>query len=260
MDFPAVTAKKCFLIKKSKKLLKKVVENEDDDVKLSRTDLHGHGYHVVGADFTDPKALETKLAECSVDFACPTVFLAECVLVYVSPAKTDAFLSWALSKFASPSATGSSTPIPTPLAFLNHEQIHMNDRFGAVMLDNLSARGCGLPGVSACVDKQTQIRRFLGAKSMLVSQQSDSDSEASTSSALKEEGTVASSWHRWDSALCWTMSEIYNELLPRDEVARVESLEMFDEKELMRQLFDHYCLTIAWRNGRDILFDDIEFW
>ena len=39
------------------------------------------------------------------------------------------------------------------VALLNHEQLNMNDRFGQVMMDNLSQRGCGLPGVSSCKGK-----------------------------------------------------------------------------------------------------------
>ena len=29
----------------------------------------------------------------------------------------------------------------------------MNDRFGQVMMENLSQRGCGLPGVASCKGK-----------------------------------------------------------------------------------------------------------
>jgi hypothetical protein len=32
----------------------------------------------------------------------------------------------------------------------------------------------------------------------------------------------------------------------------VERLERLDEKELMQQLFEHYCVTVGWRNGADI--------
>ena len=39
------------------------------------------------------------------------------------------------------------------VALLNHEQLNMNDRFGQVMMENLSQRGCGLPGVSSCKGK-----------------------------------------------------------------------------------------------------------
>lgn len=215
VDFPEVTAKKCHLIKKSKLLLSKVVQDDDDEVKLSRTDLHGHRYHLIGADFTDLTTLARKLAECQIDYALPTIFLAECVLIYIEPAKVDRFLTWTTSTFTS------------ALVFLNHEQLNMNDRFGAVIVENMSSRGCGLPGVAACQSPAAQNGRFL-----------------------------ARGYH---GALCWTMSEVY-ELLPRDEVNRVEKLELFDEKELMRQLFEHYCVGIAWRNQDKFNFNDFDFW
>lgn len=119
VDYPGVTARKCFTIKKSKALLEKVTD-EDGEVKLSKTDLHGKDYHIVAADFTQIPMLEKKLAECNVDYACPTIFLSECVLIYISPNQVNSFLSWTQTQFSS------------ALVFLNHEQINMTDRFGQV--------------------------------------------------------------------------------------------------------------------------------
>ena len=45
------------------------------------------------------------------------------------------------------------TLIISGVVLLNHEQLNMNDRFGQVMMENLSQRGCGLPGVSSCKGK-----------------------------------------------------------------------------------------------------------
>merc|ERR1711997_1386315 len=103
------------------------------------------------------------------------------------------------------------------VALLNHEQLNMNDRFGQVMLENLSQRGCGLPGVTACRDKQSQCDR------------------------LKVHAG-------WNGAHCWTMNEVYD-YLPKDEVAQVEKLVFLDERELVKQLFEHYCITFGWING-----------
>ncbi len=218
VDLPEVAAKKCFMIKKSKALMEAVASSEDDDVRLKgRTDLHGSDYHVVAADFTDLDGLERKLDECGVDYACPTVFLAECALVYVAPNAGNALLRWCADKFTA------------NVAFVDHEQVNLGDRFGRVMLENLNARGCGLPGAAACENRASQIRRFRS--------------------------------NGWDGARCWTMNEAYA-LLPASEVDRVEQLELFDERELMRQLFDHYCLTIAWKG--EGIFDseenDAQFW
>ena len=116
VDLAAVTARKCFLIKRHKQLLASVAAGgEEEEVRLNKTDLHSSKYHLVAADFTDLTALQAKLAESEVDFHCPTLLLAECALVYVSPAKTSALASWLAQAFAS-------------LVFINYEQINMEDR------------------------------------------------------------------------------------------------------------------------------------
>ena len=83
----------------------------------------------------------------------------------------------------------------------------------------------------------------------------------------------------WDGAHCWSMNEVYN-YLPQDEITRVEKIEFLDERELVKQLFEHYCITFAWINGsknqskenvksqdsdnrttnEPLSFDDIELW
>lgn len=110
--------------------------------------------------------------------------------------------------------------------FVNYEQLNMEDRFGRVMQENLLARGCLLAGVAACRDKAAQLERFTAAG--------------------------------WDSAQCWDMNEVYS-LLPRQEVERAERLERLDEKELLTQLFHHYCITVARRNSNTFNFDSVNF-
>ena len=85
----------------------------------------------------------------------------------------------------------------------------------------------------------------------------------------------------WNGAQCWSMNEIYD-YLPKDEILRVEKIEFLDERELVKQLFEHYCISFAWINGtnaqggkqeesrsisvdkystNDLLnFDDLEIW
>ncbi len=218
IDFPEVTARKCMIVRKSKKLLAKVAEESNEEVKFSRTDLHGPSYHVLGVNFTDLDALEKKLSECSgFDYGIPTIFLSECVLVYIEPSRTTAFFKWAAAKFAS-----------TSLALINHEQLNMRDKFGQVMLENLSQRGCGLPGIEACTDKNSQLQRLTNCG--------------------------------WHNGQCWSMAELYDTLLPRDEIQRIEKIEFLDERELAAQLFGHYCITYGWKNGPEISFDDMELW
>merc|ERR1711983_768699 len=132
--------------------------------------------------------LEKKLNTCAgFGFDTPTLIIAECVFVYLDPMKLSGLLEWMSKKFE-----GS-------LALINHEQLNMYDKFGKVMLDNLSQRGCSLPGLEACRDKISHSNRLLSAG--------------------------------WEACQCWTMNEVY-ELLDRKEVEKAEKIEFLDEKEL----------------------------
>jgi len=214
IDFAGVTARKCYLIKRHRELLAGVASGgEEGEIRLSRTELHSTRYHLVAADLANLSELEAKLVESEVDFSCPTLVLAECVLVYVDTAKAGDMLAWLSSKFSS-------------AAFINYEQLNMEDRFGQVMLDNLSSRGCLLAGVTACRDTQSQEERFTS--------------------------------HGWDGATCWNMNEVYK-LLPQREVQRVEAIERLDERELLCQLFHHYGLTVARKNSANFNFDSVNF-
>ena len=95
------------------------------------------------------------------------------------------------------------------------------------MLENLSQRGCSLPGIEACRNKTTHINRLL-----------------------------STGWH---NGFCWTMNEIYN-MMPKEEIERVEKIEFLDERELVSQLFEHYCVSYGWKSMSMISLDDMEFW
>ena len=103
------------------------------------------------------------------------------------------------------------------------------------------SRGCVLAGAGACQDKNTQIQRF--------------------------------TQNGWDNAQCWNMNEVtflfvmncmillfqVYSLLPQGDVSRVEAIERLDEKELLRQLFDHYCITVGRKNSTSFNFDSVNF-
>lgn len=58
----------------------------------------------------------------------------------------------------------------------------------------------------------------------------------------------------WHGAKAWDMVQVYQNL-PSNEIQRIEKLELLDEAELLTQLFQHYCISIAWTGDR---FEDIE--
>lgn len=155
IDFPTVTAKKCYLIKRTRQLLDKIHE-QDDEVKYSSTDLHAGVYHCMGADLRNLSEFENKLQQAEINYDYPTLFIAECVLVYIENKCVNKLLSWISSKFKS-------------ALFINYEMCNINDSFGEIMLGNLRARGCNLAGRNYCKSPETQESRFkennwLGAK------------------------------------------------------------------------------------------------
>lgn len=103
------------------------------------------------------------------------------------------------------------------IAFVNYEQVNMVDTFSKVMLDNLNNRGILLPGMAACKTLQTQRQRFINAGFPMVNG--------------------------------WTINEIYTKFLPSEEIQRVEKIEPLDERELLTQLLEHYCLIYAFKDS-----------
>ncbi|KAK9758616.1 Leucine carboxyl methyltransferase [Popillia japonica] len=146
IDFPAVTSRKCYLIKRNKQLLQRIHE-KDQEVKLSPTDLHAGPYHCIGADLRNITELENKLYQAEVNFSYPTLFIAECVLVYIENDCVNRLLSWIATKF------------PKCL-FIVYEMCNMNDTFANVMLENMRVRGCNLAGISSCKNLESQQARF----------------------------------------------------------------------------------------------------
>lgn len=199
IDFPTVTSKKCYMIKRKKELLERIHE-QDGEVRLSQTDMHAGAYHCMGADLRNVSQIESKLQQAEINFTHPTLFLAECVLVYIENDCVSRLLAWIASKFKS-------------ALFINYEMCNMNDTFGDIMLGNLRARGCNLSGIAACKNLETQKSRFTSTD--------------------------------WLGAKAWDMVQVYY-ALPSSERQRIEKLEFLDEQELLIQLFQHYCICLAW--------------
>ena len=58
----------------------------------------------------------------------------------------------------------------------------------------------------------------------------------------------------WDGSLAWDMVEVYS-ALPGADRQRIERIEFLDEQELLIQLFQHYCVSVAWKSDT---FSDID--
>lgn len=119
IDFANVTSRKCHYIKNNSKLLQSLrtdgtigrttfpFKNSqltwislDAEIKYSTTELHSGVYHLISADLRKLTEVESKLVECSIDFNVPTLFVFECVLVYMPVQSSHCLLKFIADKFS----------------------------------------------------------------------------------------------------------------------------------------------------------------
>ena len=150
IDMMAVTMHKVHCIRRRPKLLQVLGE----DIRFSSSELHATDYHLIHADLRTmtvgdgAKSLHDKLfKDCALDPNVATIFISECVLVYMEPTFSGSLLQWISTHF--------------PKCFhVNYEQVNLNDRFGEIMQDNLHDIHADLLGLQVCETIQTQEQRF----------------------------------------------------------------------------------------------------
>ncbi|KAI8878956.1 leucine carboxyl methyltransferase [Backusella circina FSU 941] len=145
VDFPEITMKKAMTIKKRKELNQYV----DGPVKIERggMDLKSSNYCLIGGDLRDWNDIAKRLMDSGLDVDAPTLFLSECVLIYLAPQDSSTILQWI-------------TDTMTNTMFTLYEQIKPDDAFGRMMLKNLSQRNIDLKGIHAFPDLEHQADRF----------------------------------------------------------------------------------------------------
>ena len=160
LDFPSVVAAKMKLITSSQctsALFSSVVVEADDGIGISavckteRADSNDGRYFLLPCDLRDIGTVRKAFGASDIDFELPTLFLAECVLMYMKPMHSDALLKF------------SATAFKGARYFVNYEPINPNDAFGAQMVRNIAARGSPLLGIDAYPDVQSQKQRFVHA-------------------------------------------------------------------------------------------------
>ncbi|ORY00206.1 leucine carboxyl methyltransferase [Basidiobolus meristosporus CBS 931.73] len=147
IDFPEVTSRKLATIYKNPELKRLLPE----DAKLGNggTELYSSDYILLSGDlrrFTED--LVPRLQELGCDFSLPTMFLSECVLIYLDPIYSDKIVLWAVE----------SAP---KSMFVTYEQILPDDPFGQMMIRNLELRDIKLRGLHAYPDLASQEERYL---------------------------------------------------------------------------------------------------
>ncbi|GBE80746.1 Leucine carboxyl methyltransferase 1 [Sparassis crispa] len=218
LDFAENTIKKAMAIRKSKDL--SAILGKPEDVKLANggTSLHSPKYHLLPIDLRLPpkEALAPLLTAPSpvssttqsiLSPSLPCLMLFECVLVYMSPAASNALIEWFVDYFSDNPAQGGSSV----LGGIVYEMFGLGDAFGKVMLKNLQARNVSLPGVDPYPTLLSLPERFLQ--------------------------------HGYTASQALTLREIRRAHISRSELERISHLEMLDEIEELELVLEHYAIT-----------------
>ncbi|KAG0006417.1 hypothetical protein BGZ65_008284 [Modicella reniformis] len=148
IDFQESTAKKAAVIKKNNAFTDIIA---DPDLKLGQggTELYSKDYCLLSGDLREfEDSIVPKLKTQGFDISLPTLFLSECVLIYIQPRDSDTIVNW----------VGNNMDASL---FVVYEQINPTDAFGAMMLRNLKTRQIELPGIHAYPSLKSQEERFL---------------------------------------------------------------------------------------------------
>ncbi|KAJ1494827.1 S-adenosyl-L-methionine-dependent methyltransferase, partial [Baffinella frigidus] len=150
------------------------------------------GYHLVTGDVRELGQLEEALRAAGVDFSAPTLFLSECVLVYLGAGcvvhtrgvlytptlflsecvlvylgaeQGSEFLAWVARTFQTAGfITYEQVHPATPFRDISMAfPVHPATPFGDMMVKNIAARGCPLRSIHAFPDLPAQARRYTEA-------------------------------------------------------------------------------------------------
>lgn len=82
----------------------------EGEIKFIGPELHSNDYHIIGTDLRNLIELHKKLCQSGINFEIPTMFLTECVLVYMEQESSSMLLQWIAKKF-------------NDIFFINYEQV-----------------------------------------------------------------------------------------------------------------------------------------
>ncbi|GLE02354.1 hypothetical protein PINS_up011192 [Pythium insidiosum] len=151
VDFPDVTLQKVMTIRRRKPLME--VLGFDSTTALQSalsgggTSLSADGYRLIPGDLRDIEATRGKLEQAGLTKSAPTLFISECVLIYMDAEFSKEWIAWSAGYF-------------DDVSYLLYEQILPDDAFGRVMMDNIKARGCDLLSIRDYPTIEAQLERF----------------------------------------------------------------------------------------------------
>lgn len=156
VDFPEVLSKKLSAIIKKQALwpaLDATCQEEliSAELGISGTrELRTRHCRYVSTDMRMANELADAMVAAGFRNNKPTIFLSECVTVYMQAMHGDGIVQWASS-----AVTGA------PSAMVVYEQFNPSDAFGKVMVENLLNRGCPLLSIFEYPTLELQKERYL---------------------------------------------------------------------------------------------------
>lgn len=155
VDFPEVLSKKVSAVLKRQTLWPLLDASSQDDIVSQELSLAGtrelrtKHLRYVPADLRMLSEVTESMKRAGFRGDVPTLFISECVLVYMQSLHGDGIIGWAAN--AVPDA---------PSAMLVYEQSNPNDPFGKVMVENLMRRGCPLLSIHDYPTLEAQRERY----------------------------------------------------------------------------------------------------
>ncbi|CAH1758045.1 1807_t:CDS:2 [Entrophospora sp. SA101] len=147
IDYPQVNLKKIMSIRRHEELLE-LLGNEIE-IGKGETEIYGIDYCLLSGDLRNFESDLIPIMESKgFDRSLPTLFLSECVMIYMDPTDSDKLVEW----------IGKNMRLAI---FIVYEQILPDDAFGSVMLHNLRLRNIELRGIHAYPTLQSQKDRYL---------------------------------------------------------------------------------------------------
>jgi len=118
-----------------------------DEMKITSDQLHTQDYHLMSCDLKNIEELKSKLYGNGLDKNIPTLFIAECVFVYIEKDWVRELSTFIYQDFK-------------VCVLYDYDPVNLNDRFGEVMKENLKGRDCLLLG--AHDDMKSKMRSYRG--------------------------------------------------------------------------------------------------
>jgi O-methyltransferase involved in polyketide biosynthesis len=144
IDFPPLIFKKCRVLNHQDNRLGFLETGEVHQTIAGDIFCHFPRLKLIGHDLRHPTpSLSAKLTHAGFDKSVPTLFISECVFIYLDKQNANEMLRWIAHEGAEPA---------TARMIAVYEQINNTDAFGRVMVENLALRGCPLQSIESNLD------------------------------------------------------------------------------------------------------------